>query len=89
MSTETSKTDANTVTSKDILAKRKRRKLLPLSDSQLCSITPIEEDKCTAKESTSEKKSKKLKKKCPKRKLANVKTNINNKRNNNNENYNK
>ncbi|XP_012230579.1 putative histone-lysine N-methyltransferase 1 isoform X1 [Linepithema humile] len=71
--------DKTTISSQNmecIVTRKGKRKLLPLNEnSQLCSITPIEEDKCTAKESTFGKKSKKFKKKRSKRKLADVKTN--------------
>ncbi|XP_072766813.1 uncharacterized protein Mcph1 [Anoplolepis gracilipes] len=61
-----------------ISVRKGRRKLLPLNEtSQLCSITPIEEDKCILEESTSTKKSKKLKKKRPKRKSISFKNDTN------------
>jgi len=59
--------------------KKGRRRLLPLKESsQLCSITPVEEKKCTPEESTSAKQNKKLKKKLPKRKSMRSKNNTNN-----------
>lgn len=61
-----------------IVTRKGRRKLLPLNESsQLCSITPVEEDKCTPKKLTFTKNSKKLKKKRLKGKLTDVKTNTN------------
>lgn len=62
-----------------IVIRKGKRKLLSLNEnSQLCSITPVEKDKCITKESISGKKNKKLKKKSLKRKLVNVKTNTSN-----------
>ncbi|XP_012527051.1 protein PFC0760c [Monomorium pharaonis] len=51
--------------------RRRRRKLLPLTEtSQLCSISPVEEKKYLSEESTSSKRNKNPKKKLPKRKLC-------------------
>lgn len=59
--------------------KKGRRKLLPLNEtSQLCSITPIDENKHTPEESTSAKRNKRLKKKLPKRKSVRSKNNTSN-----------
>lgn len=68
--------EKNTVTTDNrecISVRNGRRKLLSLNDnSQLCSIVPLEQNKCIFEESTSTstKKNKKLTKKRPKRKLV-------------------
>ncbi|XP_029154849.1 putative uncharacterized protein DDB_G0282133 [Nylanderia fulva] len=69
--------EKNTVTTDNMectSVRKGRKKLLPLNDnSQLCSFTPVEKDKCIVEESispsTSTKKNKKLTKKRRKRKL--------------------
>lgn len=58
---------------------KSRRRLLPINEnSQLCSISPIEERKCTPKESTSAKRNKRLKRKLPKRRSMRSKNNTSN-----------
>lgn len=69
--------EENTVTTNNmecISVKKTKRRLFPLKEnSQLYSITPIEEDKCIIEESTSTKKNRKLRKKHPKRKSIDLK----------------
>lgn len=74
--------EENTVTTNDmecISVKKNKRRLFPLKEnSQLCSITPIEEDKCIVEESTSTKENKKMeRKKRPKKKSIDFKSDTN------------
>lgn len=74
--------EENTVTTNNmecIPVKKSKRRLFPLKEnSQLCSITPIEEDKCIVEESTSTKKNKKTeRKKRPKKKSIDFKNDTN------------
>lgn len=67
-----------------IPVKKGRRRLMPLHEnSQLCSITPIDEKTYTPKESTSTKRNKRLKKKLPKRKSMRFKNKTSNIKHNN------
>lgn len=58
-----------------------RRRLLPINEnSQLCSISPVEERKCISEESTSAKRNKRLKRKLPKRRSIRSKNITSNKK---------
>lgn len=73
---ETDESNINVQNTECVPVRKGKRKLLPLKeDSQLCSITPVEETKCTPEESTSAKRIKRLKKKFPKRKSIRSKNN--------------
>lgn len=62
----------------NVSVKKGRRRLLSINEnSQLCSISPVEERKCTPKQSTSAKRNKRLKKELPKRRLMHPKNNTN------------
>lgn len=73
---ETNEKNKVTTDNMECISVRKgRRRLLPLHEnSELCSISPIEEDKCIVEKSIkSTKKNKKLRKKRPKKKSMSVK----------------
>ncbi|KAL6263662.1 hypothetical protein P5V15_003753 [Pogonomyrmex californicus] len=77
-----SETEKNTIISENmecIPVPKSKRKLLPLEEnSQLCSITPIDEKRCISEEPTSVKRNKGIKKKYPKRKSIHSKNDTSN-----------
>lgn len=75
---ETNERDVAVQNAECVPVRKGRRRLLPLNENSQCSISPVEERKCTPEEPMSTKRNKRLKKKLPKRKSMRSKNNASN-----------